>query len=245
MDSRQTEPQPQATAREPRMLGRQIVARVAGLLLVAVAVPFVSAGTFDWPAAWAYVAITLIITVGSRLVLLRRNPELAAERAAHAEKRDAKPWDRVLMPLVAIYGPLATLVVAGLDRRFGWRPETPPGLALIAAALLVLASAFSAHAMLTNRFFSGVVRIQHDRGHTVVTAGPYRWVRHPGYAGGVVGHMALPLLLGSFWALIPGVLTAGLTVLRTALEDRTLCAELPGYAEYARRTRYRLLPGVW
>jgi protein-S-isoprenylcysteine O-methyltransferase Ste14 len=79
----------------------------------------------------------------------------------------------------------------------------------------------------------------------VVTAGPYRWIRHPGYAGGVVGHLALPLLLGSAWALIPGALTAGLTVLRTALEDRTLREELPGYAEYARQTRYRLLPGVW
>jgi protein-S-isoprenylcysteine O-methyltransferase Ste14 len=149
------------------------------------------------------------------------------------------------MPLVAIYGPLVTLVVAGLDRRWGWRPEVPWVWALIGAALLVLASAFAAYAMLTNRFFSAVVRIQRERGHTVVTAGPYRWVRHPGYAGGVACHLAMPILLGSLWALIPGVLTAGLTVLRTALEDRTLRAELPGYSEYARRTRYRLLPGVW
>ena len=149
------------------------------------------------------------------------------------------------MPLVAIYGPLVTLVVAGLDRRWGWRPELPLAWALIGAALLALASAFAAYAMLTNRFFSGVVRIQHERGHTVVTDGPYRWVRHPGYAGGVVGQIALPLLLGSLWALIPGVLTAGLTILRTTLEDRTLCTELPGYAEYAQRARYRLLPGVW
>jgi len=189
--------------------------------VVLLAVPFISAGTLDWPAAWVFAAIGLIITAGSRLMLLRLNPELAAERAAYSEKTDAKPWDRLLMPLVAIYGPLATLVLAGLNRRFAWRPEVPTELAAAGAALLVLASAFSSYALLLNRFFSSVVRIQRDRGHTVVTAGPYRWIRHPGYAGGVVGHLALPLLLGSAWALIPGALTAGLTVLRTALEDRT------------------------
>jgi len=99
--------------------------------------------------------------------------------------------------------------------------------------------------MLANRFFSGVVRIQNERGHSVVSDGPYRWVRHPGYAGGFIGDLALPLLLGSAWAFIPAALTAGAVVLRTALEDRTLQAELPGYREYAQRTRFRLLPGVW
>ncbi len=98
---------------------------------------------------------------------------------------------------------------------------------------------------LVNRFFSAVVRVQTDRGHTVVDAGPYRWMRHPAYAGGVIANLAVPLMLGSAWALIPGALTAALTVLRTALEDRTLRAELPGYADYAGRTRWRLCPGVW
>lgn len=245
MTEKGMEAQRNAVAPVRRLLNLRILARLAVLLVVLLAVPFISAGTFDWPAAWVFAAIGLIITAGSRLMLLRLNPELAAERAAYSEKTDAKPWDRLLMPLVAIYGPLATLVLAGLNRRFAWRPEVPMELAAASAALLVLASAFSSYALLLNRFFSGVVRIQRDRGHTVVTAGPYRWIRHPGYAGGVVGHLALPLLLGSAWALIPGALTAGLTVLRTALEDRTLREELPGYAEYARQTRYRLLPGVW
>ena len=245
MTEKGMEAQGNAVARARRLLNLRILARLAVLLVVLLAVPFISAGTFDWPAAWVFAAIGLIITAGSRLMLLRLNPELAAERAAYSEKTDAKPWDRLLMPLVAIYGPLATLVLAGLNRRFAWRPEVPTELAAAGAALLVLASAFSSYALLLNRFFSSVVRIQRDRGHTVVTAGPYRWIRHPGYAGGVVGHLALPLLLGSAWALIPGALTAGLTVLRTALEDRTLHEELPGYAEYARQTRYRLLPGVW
>lgn len=233
------------TSSAPTALSWKIVVRMLALVVVLLAVLFLSAGTFDWPMAWVYVIITLVMTVGGRLLMIRRHPDLAAERAASAEKQDAKSWDRVLMPLIAIYGPTLILVIAGLDRRFGWPPELPLWIQIAGAALLVLATALGTWAMLVNRFFSGVVRIQHDRGHTVVAEGPYRWVRHPGYVGGVVGDLAIPLMLGSAWALVPGLLTAGLVVLRTALEDRTLQAELPGYAEYARRTRYRLLPGVW
>ncbi len=233
------------TSSAPTALSWKIVVRMLALVVVLLAVLFLSAGTFDWPMAWVYVIITLVMTVGGRLLMIRRHPDLAAERAASAEKQDAKSWDRVLMPLIAIYGPTLILVIAGLDRRFGWPPELPLWIQIAGAALLVLATALGTWAMLVNRFFSGVVRIQHDRGHTVVAEGPYRWVRHPGYVGGVVGDLAIPLMLSSAWALVPGLLTAGLVVLRTALEDRTLQAELPGYAEYARRTRYRLLPGVW
>ena len=233
------------TPTPPGALKRTVVVRMLALAVVLLLVLFLSAGTFAWPMAWVYVAITLVMTIGGRLLLLRRNPDLVAERAASAKKQDAKAWDRVLMPLIAIYGPMLILVTAGLDRRFGWPPELPPWIEIAGMVLLVLATALGTWAMLANRFFSGVVRIQHDRGHTVVSEGPYRWVRHPGYAGGVVGDLAIPLMLGSAWALIPGVLTACLVVLRTALEDRTLQAELPGYAEYSRRTRYRLLPGVW
>jgi protein-S-isoprenylcysteine O-methyltransferase Ste14 len=99
--------------------------------------------------------------------------------------------------------------------------------------------------MLANRFFSAVVRIQTDRGHVVVSDGPYRVMRHPGYAGGMLSYLASPLLLSSLWMFIPAVLTVAAMVARTALEDRTLRAELPGYADYARRVRYRLLPGLW
>lgn len=245
MTGRQSKEQSGPGPSSPRVLDCNIVARMFGLVAVLLVLLFISAGTLNWPMGWVYVVITLVMTAGSRLLLLRINPDLVAERAAYAEKQDAKPWDRVLMPFVAIYGPLAMLVVAGLNRRFGWQPELPPWLQITAAFLLVLASAFGTWAMLINRFFSGVVRIQHDRGHTVVSTGPYRWMRHPGYASGVLGHLVMPLMLGSAWAVIPGVITAGLTVLRTSLEDRTLQAELPGYTEYAQRTRYRLLPGIW
>jgi protein-S-isoprenylcysteine O-methyltransferase Ste14 len=108
-----------------------------------------------------------------------------------------------------------------------------------------VAIAFVTWAMVTNRFFSSIVRIQRDRGHIVCDGGPYRWVRHPGYAGGALAALATPLALGSWWAFVPAVLTILLTAWRTALEDRTLQQELPGYAAYTQRTRYRLLPGVW
>jgi protein-S-isoprenylcysteine O-methyltransferase Ste14 len=99
--------------------------------------------------------------------------------------------------------------------------------------------------MAANAFFAQTVRIQEDRGHTVATGGPYRYVRHPGYVGGILFQVATPLILGSVWALIPAGLTVCLTIIRTALEDRTLLEELDGYKEYAGRVRYRLLPGVW
>jgi len=233
------------TSSTPTTVSWKIVVRMLALIALLCIVLFAAAGTLAWPMAWVYVVITVVMTAGSRLLLLRRSPDLVAERASSAEKHDAKAWDRVLMPVVAIYGPLLTLVIAGLNRRFGWTPELPLWVQIAGVILLVSATAFSTWALLVNRFFSGVVRIQRDRGHTVVSDGPYRWIRHPGYVGGVVGDVAIPLLLGSAWALIPGLLTVGAVVVRTALEDRTLQAELPGYAEYARRTRYRLLPGVW
>jgi protein-S-isoprenylcysteine O-methyltransferase Ste14 len=206
---------------------------------------FVAAGTTDWPMAWAYVALTAAVTLGSRILLWRYNPDLITERARSMEAEGAKSWDKPIVQFVAIIGPLLMLVIAGLDVRFGWRPEIPLALQISAFVLLMLSTFFATWAMLVNRFFSGVVRIQTDRGHTVVSDGPYRFIRHPGYLGGIVADLAGPLALGSAWALIPGGLTTLLIIIRTALEDRTLLEELPGYTEYAQRTRYRLLPGIW
>jgi protein-S-isoprenylcysteine O-methyltransferase Ste14 len=136
-------------------------------------------------------------------------------------------------------------IVAGLNVRFGWPPPVPIGWQVLGAILFVLSTLFGTWAMLENRFFSAVVRIQTDRGHTVVTTGPYHFVRHPGYAAGIFGYLAMPLLLNSLWAFIPALLTIVLIIVRTKLEDETLQAELPGYVEYTQHTRYRLLPGVW
>jgi protein-S-isoprenylcysteine O-methyltransferase Ste14 len=135
--------------------------------------------------------------------------------------------------------------VAGLDQRYGWSSGIEP-VAQIGAMLLVIAGhALVVWATGVNAYFSQVVRIQTERGHTVISSGPYRYVRHPGYVGGILVTLAAPLLLGSAWALIPGVLGALLLVVRTALEDRTLLQELAGYGEYAESVRYRLVPGLW
>ena len=137
------------------------------------------------------------------------------------------------------------LAVAGLDKRFGWSPQLALWISLAAFAVAILGFAFSTWALMENRYFSSVVRIQTDHDHTVCNSGPYQYVRHPGYAGGLIWYLMTPLILGSQWAYIPTIFVAALTVLRTSLEDKTLHAELPGYEEYAGQTRYRLIPGIW
>ncbi|HPL26923.1 MAG TPA: isoprenylcysteine carboxylmethyltransferase family protein [Anaerolineae bacterium] len=226
-------------------IGARQVARALLSLVVLIASPFLAAGRLDWWPAWALVALTLAASVAARIIPARRNPDLLAERARFAEAEGVKPWDRVLMPIVGIVGPLAVWVVAGLDERFGWPPLVSLPLQVVGLLIVAAGGALATWAMAENRFFSAVVRIQRDRGHSVISSGPYRLVRHPGYSAGVLNAIAAPLALGSLWALIPGLLCVGAIAVRTALEDRTLQAELPGYREYAQRVRYRLLPGVW
>jgi protein-S-isoprenylcysteine O-methyltransferase Ste14 len=169
---------------------------------------------------------------------------LAAERAQF--KRDAPyKWDRPLTGIATLFGPLATLIVAGLDVRFGGMSQISLTIRLGALVVAVLGTLLTAWAMATNRYFYGFVRIETERGHSVATSGPYRFIRHPGYAGGVLFDLAAPLMLGSLWALIPAGITVCALIVRTALEDRTLHRELEGYRQYAQRVRYRLLPGVW
>ena len=136
-------------------------------------------------------------------------------------------------------------MVAGLDHRFAWTSWFPQWLQVVALLVGILGLVLGSWAMVENRFFSAVVRIQQDRDHTVCRSGPYRWIRHPGYAGGVVWFLITPVVFNSAWAFIPSLVSAIFTVVRTALEDKTLRAELPGYQEYCNRTRYRLLPGIW
>jgi protein-S-isoprenylcysteine O-methyltransferase Ste14 len=214
------------------------------LSLAGIAAPFVGAGTLNWPLAWVYLGLGLAGSVAGRALMLRAHPGLAAERAASIANSGAKPWDRVLMPLV-VASPAAVAFVAGLDHRFGWPPVVSPVVVALAACIFVLSIAFSSWAMVSNPFFSSVVRIQDERGHRVVAAGPYRFVRHPAYAATAPAQFTFALILGSTWALIPAALGAALIILRTALEDRTLRAELPGYEEYAAVVRYRLFPRIW
>jgi len=160
-------------------------------------------------------------------------------------KADAKAWDRVLAHLTGPLGSTAMLIVAGLNVRFGWPPQVPFAWQAAGLVVFVLGMGLMTWAMIVNNFFSLVVRIQKDRGHTVVSGGPYAYVRHPGYVGGILFQLATPVMLGTLWALIPAGLAACCILVRTALEDKTLQAELDGYKDYAARVRYRLLPGVW
>jgi protein-S-isoprenylcysteine O-methyltransferase Ste14 len=168
-----------------------------------------------------------------------------AERQNMKSAQKAKAWDKVLAPLMAVSIGFPMVTVAGLDHRFGWSPGFPLWLIVIGFVMIALGYAFATWAMAENRFFSSVVRIQVDRGHSVCDSGPYRFVRHPGYAGNIPPLVGIVLALGSVWALVPAAVAAIITVVRTALEDRTLQAELPGYRDYAQRVRYRLIPGIY
>ncbi len=198
---------------------------------------FVSAGRLYWTMAWAFLG--LYATNGVVIVLLIK-PDLMAERAK--TKADAKGWDKVLSGFLRL-SLLTAPLVAGLDTRWDWSPQLPLAVQLAALVVGALGYGLNAWAITTNRFFSAVVRIQRDRGHVVVSTGPYQYVRHPGYAGLII--FAAALALGSLWTLILNGLASLLLVVRTALEDKTLLKELDGYSEYAGRVRYRLLPGIW
>lgn len=227
-----------SVSRKTLFWGALLKGALAGLWLGAIL--FVAAGRLDWPAAWAYTGISMVDAI---FLLLIVSPDLMRERSH--PKADAKAWDRVFARLTGPLGSTVILVIAGLDKRFGWSMPTPLAVQLAGLAAFVLGMGIMTWAMAVNNYFSLVVRIQKDRGHTVVTEGPYRYVRHPGYVGGMLFQIGTPFLLGTLWALVPAGLAALFLIVRTALEDRTLQNELEGYREYARQTRYRLLPGVW
>jgi protein-S-isoprenylcysteine O-methyltransferase Ste14 len=217
------------------------------LLLLSAVFPlllFPFAGRWDWGMGWALIGILIAATLLSRLLVFRVHPDLLNERASSLDAENAKPWDKVLAPAMGLT-PLFVLVVAGLDERYQWSPPLGVGLQLTGLFLAVAGYAIATWAMYSNRFFSGVVRIQTERGHRVVDSGPYAYVRHPGYSGSLLAGLGFPLALASLWALLPLLLVFVVTVIRTRLEDETLRQELPGYVEFTERTRYRLLPGIW
>ena len=224
---------------------KKIIARFVFIILLMIGILFLSAGRMDWWEGWAYVVLTLIVLLVSRLVLIIKFPEVANERMDAGKKENVKSWDKILVPVIAIYMPMVSWVIAGLDARFGWSPNLPDGIQWAALGVNFAASMFSTWAMFANRFFSSHVRIQTERGHTVVRKGPYHFLRHPGYAGGIVSWIITPIFFSSWWLIIPTVLTITGYVVRTALEDHVLQEELPGYKEYVREVKYRLLPGIW
>jgi protein-S-isoprenylcysteine O-methyltransferase Ste14 len=219
--------------------------RFAAFTLLFPMILFIAAGRLNWVWAWVYVGVVVFFTFVSRIIVIRTNPDLIAERAQSLDREDVRGWDRLILFFLLLIGPLTMMIVAGLDERFGGAPQISVALRLVALAIMVLGYTVGTWAMAVNRYYSAVVRIQKDRDQTVVTDGPYRFVRHPSYATGNVASLMIPILLGSLWALIPTILVVLGTIIRTALEDKTLLEELDGYKEYAARVRYRLLPGVW
>ena len=224
-----------------RGVTRWVIRETMGVVMLALLL-FLAAGTVDWIAGWAMVIIMAGWVTATALVVIPRCPELLAERVG--PKKGAKTWDTILLSLYGVTM-MILWIVAGLDQRNSWSSGIEPMLQIGAMLLVIAGHALVVWATGVNAYFSQVVRIQTERGHTVVDEGPYRYVRHPAYAGAILLVLGAPIMLGSWWALIPGILCAMLMIVRTALEDRTLRAELPGYTEYAQRTRYRLLPGVW
>lgn len=214
-------------------------------VLVMLAIMFLAAGTLRWWEAWVYTIMTLSFVLISRLILISKNPELAAERASADQKQDVQPWDKVLMPLTAVYLPLISMVMAGLDKRFGLTPQLPVWVKILSLSLLIAGSLIGHQAMLANTFFSSQVRIQEDRDHRVVDTGLYQYIRHPGYAGGILSWVMAPLFFSSWLVLITSIASIIASGLRTHKEDLFLQENLPGYKEYTRKVPWRWIPGIW
>lgn len=201
------------------------------------------AGTTDWPWGWVFQVTHIVAWLIMTVVLIRRNPELLNRRGRR--QANDKNWDFVL---VSIYGItwILMLVAGALDFRYGWTAPIPSIWYVVGNVLILFGFGLTTWAMAANRHFEVTVRIQNDRDHHVVSSGPYQYVRHPGYTGVIVAfYFGMPLALGSWPAALIGVLGFATMVIRTAMEDRTLQDELPGYSQFVQRTRYRLFPGVW
>lgn len=225
--------------RMSRSVFKELV-KIGAFIAISAAVFFFCAGRVNLIMGWLYIGVVLVNTC---IVSLLMDPELIVERGEI--NKDTKRWDILPAFFIGRIGPFAILVVAGLDMRFGWSRWVSPALQIVAFGVALLGILIADWAVVSNRFFSGVVRIQRDRGHTVVDTGPYHYVRHPGYVGAILHNIATPVVLGSLWGLLPAGLVVCVTIIRTALEDRTLQEELDGYKTYAQRVRYRLLPAIW
>ncbi len=224
-----------------------VIRIVIMLLLVLVLfpmLPILISGHWDWWQAWVMMAVYILSFVISRALAARKTPDILKERANYGQHQNTQSWDKWLSPLVA-FGSVIILLVAGLDARFRGSAGFPLAVQLAGLALILAGYLLASYAFIENAYFSGTVRIQEERGHRVISSGPYGWMRHPGYSGSLIASLGMPLLLNSAWAFIPVVIFGAFFVIRTRLEDRFLQANLPGYRQYAQKVRYRLLPGVW
>ena len=221
----------------------KVIARFVSGLIIMGAILFGTAGTLRWPEAWVFLAIQFGWSAALTAFLWKHDPELLKDRMKFS-KKTTKGWDKLLSILIIPFY-IPYLIVPGFDAvRYGWS-QVPLWAKVVCFVLVAAGFAWISWVMKENTFLSRFVEIQEERGHKVITTGPYRCVRHPMYIGATVITLSLPVGLGSLYALIPAVGLVAYFVIRTALEDRMLHRELEGYVEYAQRTRYRLVPGIW
>jgi protein-S-isoprenylcysteine O-methyltransferase Ste14 len=204
---------------------------------------FASAGTLHWPAAWVFLGAMAVLGLVSGLWLARIDPALLAERM-NPMMQGAQPASDKIFMVVFGFAALSWFILIGLERRAN-TSDMPVALQTLGLLLLVLSTGFVLWVMRANSFAAPVIKIQTERGHRVISSGPYAWVRHPMYSGTILFFAGMPLLLGSWWGLIMAPLFVVLFGFRARLEERALVAGLPGYADYLTRVPYRLIPGIW
>lgn len=223
---------------------QQLAIRIVGMAVVFSATLFLSAGTLNWPTAWAFLVLFFAFTVALSLWLLRFNPDLLAERLTGIGKPNQKVWDKMLLAITAIVF-FAWLALMALDAvRFGWS-HVPVWLHGLGALLLLGSFQLFYVTFRENPYLSPAVRIQTERAQIVVCTGPYRWVRHPMYAGFCLFALGTPLMLGSGYGLLGALLLIAIVARRAVLEERVLRDELEGYSVYMTRVRHRLIPYLW
>jgi protein-S-isoprenylcysteine O-methyltransferase Ste14 len=221
---------------------RMLVSFLAALLLSAVLI-FGGAGRLNWPLGWIFVTVWIGPKLVFLILLRLRDPDLLVERTTR--HKNTQPYERIIIPLYFVFA-FGTFIVASLDGgRFRWSGELPIALIIVSYIIYLLGNSLAGWAINSNPFFSSESRLQTDRDQKVTSTGPYRFIRHPAYLAAFLLWITTGLMLESWWAVIPGLLAGLMMVIRTVYEDRMLIADLPGYAEYALRVRYRLLPGVW
>jgi protein-S-isoprenylcysteine O-methyltransferase Ste14 len=217
---------------------------IIGIIGYAVII-FLAAGTIMWVWGWVLIGVLAAFLLAHPVILVPRDPDLLVERGKGIRTEGVKDWDRWIAPMAGGVMPLISWILAGLDVRFGWTGQIDIAWHILGTLGMICGFVVFLWALACNAYFSEGVRIQEERGHTVAKTGPYRYVRHPGYSGAILSQVSTPLLLGSFWAIIPSIGSATFYILRTILEDDTLISELPGYREYTQETRFRLVPGIW
>ena len=221
------------------------LARLFLSLLAQAIIFFAAANQLDLPRAWLFFALTFLYYLLSFIILYWSNPNLIQHRGGSAFREDSKQWDKYILLIYALLGVYGQFFVAGWDLGhvqwfyLGWE------YLVVGIILFIISDVLIVWAMVQNPFFEPTVRIQKERNQRVISNGPYRIVRHPGYLSGILWHLAMPLIFGSGLTLVYSLLIVVLLVVRTYLEDKTLQAELEGYQGYTRKTRHRLLPGVW